>query len=98
MIIDKVLHFLTCFLGNGSRMLDFKFHEINNQILKYLNKNITHTKATIKATTSSALNSLVKPTSRIKVKYKLRVSEWWIDNAISITKSGLNLENFTSMG
>ena len=48
---------------NDGEMLESQVHRNKNQLLKYLNKESTHTKSTFKAIPNGVLNRLEKITS-----------------------------------
>ena len=65
MVTDKVFPFLDLELfWDDSGRLEFQVHEKKNQLLKYMNKESTHTKATFKAIPNGVLNRLAKLTPR----------------------------------
>ena len=64
MITDMVFPFSVLeFLWDDCGKLESQVHQKRNQLLKYLNKESTHSKATCKSTTSVLLYGLVKFTS-----------------------------------
>ena len=67
MVTDKIFPFLDLeLLWDDSGKLEFQVHRKNNQLLKYLNKASTHTKATFKTIPNGVLNRFSKLTSRIE--------------------------------
>ena len=67
MVMYKVFPFLDLELfWDDSGRLGFQVHQKKNQLLKYLNKESTHTKATFKAILNGFLNGSAKLTSRIE--------------------------------
>ena len=63
--MGKVFPFIDLELfWDDSEKLELQVHRGKNQLLKYLNKGITHTKATLKAIPNVILNILAKLISR----------------------------------
>ena len=76
MVTDKVFPFLDLELFWGdSGKLEFQIHRKKNQLLKYLNKEITHMKATFKAIPNGLLKILAKLTSRTEQNAKMSIKE-----------------------
>ena len=64
-----------------------------SQLLKYLNKEITHTKATFKVIPNGVLNRLAKPTSRTEENAKMSIKERYPDHANALARAGLGMKN-----
>ena len=93
MVIDKVFLFLDLELfWNNSRKLELKVHRKKNQLLKYLNRESTHTKATFKAIPNGVLNRLAKIASRTDEN-----SKRYLDHANALTRAGLGMKNFLTL-
>ena len=76
MVTNKVFPFLDLeFFWDGSGRLEFQVHRKKNQLLKYLNKESTHTKSTFKAIPNRVLNRLAKLTSRTEKNSKMTIKE-----------------------
>ena len=58
------------FFWNADRELEFQVYRKTKQKLKYMNKGITHTNATLKKTPTGIFNRLAKLTSRTKKTLK----------------------------
>ena len=98
MITDKVFPFLDLelFWGNSGR-LEFKVHQKKNQLLKYLNKESTQTKATFKAIPNRVLNGLAKLTSRTEENAKMSIKERYPDHANALARAGIGMKNFPTL-
>ena len=62
------------------------------RIIRYPNKDITHTEATFKVIPSDVLIILMKITSRKEADSKLMVIEWYPYHSMALTKSGINFK------
>ena len=72
MVTGKVLPFLDLVLfWDDSGGLEFQVHRNKNQLLKYLNKESTHTKATLEAIPNGFLNILAKLASRTEENFQM---------------------------
>ena len=75
MVTNKVFPFLDLeFFWDDSGRLEFQVHRKKNQLLKYLNKKITHTKSTFKAIPNGVLNRLSKLASIIEKNAKMNIN------------------------
>ena len=98
MITDKVFPFLDLELfWDDSGRLEFKFHQKKNQLLKYLNKEITQKEATFKAISNGVLNRLAKITSRTEENAKISLKKNYPDHANALARAGLGLKNFPTL-
>ena len=98
MVIDKVFLFLDLELfWNNSRKLELKVHQKKNQLLKYLNRESTHTKATFKAIPNGVLNRLAKITSGTEENANMSKKERCPDRANALARAGLGMKNFTTL-
>ena len=98
MITDKVFPFLDLELFWDDRgRLEFQFHQNKNQLLKYLNKEITQKEATFKAISNGVLNMLAKITSRIEEKAKISLKKNYPDHSNALARAGLGLKNFPTL-
>ena len=80
MITDKVFPLLELELfWDDSGRLEFQVHRKKNQLLKYLNKESTHTKATFKAIPNGVLNRLAKLTSITEEYANMSIQERYPD-------------------
>ena len=97
-ITDKVFPFLDLeFFWGDSGKLEIQIHRNKNQLLKYLNKESTHTKATFKAIPNGVLNRLAKLTSRIEEKSSMSIRERYPDHASALARVGLGMKNFPTL-
>ena len=94
MVTKKVFPFLDLeFFWDDSRRLEFQVHRKKNQLLKYLNKEITHKKATLKAIPNGVLNRLAKLTSRTEKNAKMTIKERYFEYANALSRAGLGMKN-----
>ena len=74
MVTGKVFPFLDLELfWDKSGNLEFQVHWEKNQLLKYLNKESTHTKAKFKVIPNGVLNRLTKLTSGTEENAKMSI-------------------------
>ena len=98
MVIDKVFLFLDLELfWNNSRKLELKVHQKKNQLLKYLNRESTHTKATFKAIPNGVLNRLAKITSGTEENANMSKKERCPDRANALARAGIGMKNFPTL-
>ena len=69
--------------------LRFKVHLKKNQMLKYLNKGSTHTKACFKAIPNGVLSRLAKLTSATEISKEKKLDELYPDHAEALRKADL---------
>ena len=93
MLIEKSLPFLEMELfWDNSGNLEFQVHQKKNQLLKYLNKEITHTKDTFKSTPNGVLNRLAKIISIMEGKSNMNIKERYPDHKREKSKAGSNIK------
>ena len=98
MVTDKVLPFLELeIFWDDSRNLEFQVHQNKTQLLKYLNKESKHTKATFKATPNLLLNSLAKLTSITEENSNMSIKERYPDHANSLSRAGFGMINVPTL-
>ena len=98
MITDKVFLFLDLELfWDDNQKLEFQVHHKKNQLLKYLNKEITHTKDTFKAIPKGVLHRLAKLTSRIEKNTKMSIKELYPYHSNALTRARLCVKNFPTL-
>ena len=90
MVTNKVISFLDLELfWDDSGRLEFQVHRNKNQLLKYLNKESTHTKATFKAIPNGVLNRLAKLTSRTEKNAKMTIKKRYFEHSNALSRAGL---------
>ena len=98
MVTDKVSPFLDLeIFWDDSRNLESQVHQNKNQLLKYPNKESTHTEATLKATPNVLLNSLAKLTSRTEDNSKMSIKDRYPDHANALARAGLGMINVPTL-
>ena len=98
MVTDKAIPFLDLeFFWDDSGKLEFQVHRNKNQLLKYLNKKSTHTKATFKAIPNGVLNRLAKINSITEENVKMSIKEYYPDHANTLARVGLGMKNFPTL-
>ena len=76
MVTNKIFPLLGLELfWDDSGRLEIQVHQKKNQMLKYLNKEITHTKVTFKDFPSGVLNRLAKLTSITEENSTMSINE-----------------------
>ena len=78
-------------------MLELQFHRKKNQLLKYLNKESTHTKATFKAILNWVRKRLAKLTSRTEENAKISINKHYPDHTNALARAGLNMKIFSTL-
>ena len=66
-------------------------------MLKYLNKESTHTKATFKLIPDGVLDRLANITSIIEDNSKMSIKEQYPDHANALARGGLDMKNFPTL-
>ena len=98
MVTDKLFPFLDIELfWDDSRKLEFQVHQKKNQLLNYLNKESTHTKATFKPIPNWVLNRLAKLASITEEKSNISIKESYPDHANTLDRAGLGMKNFPTL-
>ena len=98
MVTDKVFPLLDLELFWDDRgKLEFQVHQKKNQVLKYLNKESTHTKSTFKAISNGVINRLAKLTSRIDDNAMMSIRECYPDYTNALARAGLGMKNFPTL-
>ena len=98
MVTDKVFPFLDLeFFWDESGRLEFQVHQKKNQLLKYLKKGSTLTKATFKSIPNRVLNRLPKLTSRTEKIAKIIIKERYLEHANALSRAGLGMKNFPTL-
>ena len=98
MVTDKAIPFLDLeFFWDDSGKLKFQVHQKETQLLKYLNKESTHTKATSKEIPNGVLNGLAKLTSRTDGNANISIKERYPDQDNALARSGLSMKNFPDL-
>ena len=93
MVTNRVFHFLDLGLfWDDSGRLEFQVHRKKNQLLKYLNKESTHTKFTFKAILNGVLNILAKLTSRTEKNAKMNIKERYFEHVNALSRAGLGMK------
>ena len=95
--IDSILQITTYTLAyldlefflNDKKKLEFQFRRIENQNLKFLNKNITYTNATFKEISCGIFNRLAKFTSSMGKNSRMKMIKRYPGHANDLIKSGL---------
>jgi hypothetical protein len=77
--------------------LRFKVHLKENQMLKYLNKGSTHTKACFKAIPNGVLGRLAKLTSATEISKEKKLDELYPDHAEALRKADLAPKTFPTL-
>ena len=98
MVTDKVFSFIGLeIFWYDSGKLEFQVHRKKNQLLKYLNKQSTHKKATFQEIPNGVLNSLTRLTSRTEEKSNISIKERYPDHANAPAIAGLGMKNFPTL-
>ena len=84
------------FLWDDCGKLESQVHRKKNQLLKYLNKEITHTEATLKAIPNGVLNRLAKLTPRTEENAKMSIKECYPDHANALARAGLSMKKLSN--
>ena len=79
---------------DDSERLEYQVHQKKNQLLKYLNKERTHTKVTFRATPNGFLNRLAKLISILEENSNMGNNERYLIHTISLAKKGLSMNIF----
>ena len=87
---------LEIFWDKNRRIL-FNIHKNKNKLIKYINKQSTHTKSTFKAVPNGVSNMLSKLTSWKEENSKMRINERFPGHKMALTKAGINLKSYSTL-